>query len=291
LRGNPFFPFYPEFFGGQGWTDTTYIDSHGKGQSLWHLATSFWDMTMHPEYYGGEYFGPIFLMFVPLSFFWLKRRCHPHQVMWGFSLVILGFWFMVDPNIRFLFGILGILCVLSALTFDEMLRTSDQRIKVIFSILMVMTLGLQCLSVMHHTGKSIKNLAHHPSRDSYLRQHERTYGIARAFNEVPADKKILAIEEIRVYHFKQEVTLEGDFLRFTHYPNYVSTQEELHSYLAKKDFSYLLFPAEVTSGYPEPSYPLRLGNLYRDKKLDSHYFQKDDKLSDDFYTIYQVMPL
>lgn len=69
LRGNPVYPFYPSFFGGNGFEDPTYVDSHARGAGVGAFLLLPWDLTFHPDLFGGEVMGPLFLACVPVTAF------------------------------------------------------------------------------------------------------------------------------------------------------------------------------------------------------------------------------
>ena len=94
LRGNPVYPFYPDFFGGHGWKDTTYL-FHGGKRGLVEFLFFPWNLTFRPQLFGGEQVGIIFLATLPLLIFtrpwpsWLR-----HVLFLGVAYAALCFNFL-----------------------------------------------------------------------------------------------------------------------------------------------------------------------------------------------------
>ena len=239
LRGNPVFPFYPNFFGGHGWVDRTYVDAHGTGKGVLDYFLILWNVTMHPDRFGGEHVGSLLLAFFPLSFIcvkWLRG--------YSYALIGLGFltlpWFMVDPNIRFWFGGLALLSVIGGASAAALLELNGLWFRLSLRTLLVVFLAVSASFAAYHFRDEVKLLFNN-NREGYLLDHERTYGVARAVNSMlrPADT-VFSHNEIHGYYFNAPLVLSGDLELFTHYQEEKMTPAELAAYFRKLGFTYVL---------------------------------------------------
>ncbi len=221
LTGNPVYPFYPQIFGGTGFDDPTYVDVHARGSGLTAFLALPWDVTFHPEWFGGEVMGPLFLALVPLAFLWLKPR---GAAVWAgaATLAYAVPWFIVDPNIRFFFAAFAWLAVIAGLTFDAWMRNlqgpgSGLRLQRTMTAAVLLALAsVQALFAAHHFADEARLVLLGGDRESYLKENERSWGPAQAVNRMmrPEDW-ILSVGEVRGFYFKSKFTLAGDFERMT----------------------------------------------------------------------------
>ena len=233
LRKNPVFPFYAHFFGGHGWFDPTYSGVHG-GVGLAPFLFFPWNLTLHPEWFGGESVGPAYLCFLPL-FFLIRPKKVFYRTILSVLVLYSVLWFVVDPNVRFFFPALALAAVL---TGEAVASFGKGVVRTLFFLTLI---GQSLLSVYHFKEEFLLLFRGQAAREHYLSVKERSYGAATAINSrLKAADKILSIGEIRGYYFDNPMTLEGDFRRFTDYDRHLASEIDLAEYLKKQGFTHIL---------------------------------------------------
>ncbi len=239
LRGNPVFPFYPQFFGGHGWQDPSYMGVHGRGRDIFSFFIFLWDVTMHPGWFGGEHIGILYLIFLPVLL-WARPLPAPIKFILFCSIAYAFLWHNTDPNVRFLFPALAMFSAASAFTADLLIgnRPSffNRSIRMLYSTFLLM----QSLFAIYHF-KDEFLLLMRGGEDRYLYEKERTYAAARQINSyLKAGDKILSVGEIRGYYFDVPFVVESDFSRFTSYGSRYFSWDETVNFLKKEGFTHLL---------------------------------------------------
>lgn len=286
-RGNPFFPFLSSFFGGRGWEDPTYVDAHGRGQDLLSFLLLPWDVTMHPGWFGGESVGPFFLAFAPLVFLCCIPFKAPVRRSLLFCLVYTAVWFVMDPNVRFLFPVLAVLSVPTGLAVDAGSGLEPKKKKV-FNLLKFFGLGVliyQASFAVYHFERPLRYFLQNDP-EGYLTL-EETYQAAKAVNAelIPSDR-ILAVGEVRGYYFNNFFGMEGDLARFTNYPENAQTAAAVASFLKQNGYTHVL----LRSREADPN-PLRLAGILKDRGRSEPYFKTRliVGLGEKRYTLYKIL--
>jgi hypothetical protein len=257
LRGNPVFPFFPQFFGGHGWQDPTYVGSHGRPHALGFLLLP-WDLTLHPEWFGGEHIGILYWMLAPLLLAFKPKK--PAGALLSCLAVYAVCWFKLDPNVRFFFPGLLILSPLCAHALTEIREaTSGARKALILAIAAAAFIGQASFAPYRFRDEA--DLFFHRQPSHYLKLHERSYFAAQQINQVllPEDK-ILSVNEVRGYYFDNPFVLEGDFTRFTGYDARFKDASEVRDYLKSIGFTHVLM-TDLPEGRGETLSPMRVASL------------------------------
>lgn len=288
LRGNPVYPFYPEFFGGHGWADPTYL-THGGARGLWEFLSFPWDLTMRPGLFGGEQVGMFFLAFLPLLVFvrpwpfWL-------QSMLYFGTAYMLVCFKVDPNTRFLLPAFAFFSCAVAVCLTKMSQDAQGAWKAVPGALFGGIFLVQSLFAFYHF-KDAFWLLFHADRDAYLRVRERTFFFAKTVNRSlrPTDR-ILSVGEIRGYYFDNPFVLEGDFRRMTHYPEQMRSGAELVDYLIAKGFTHAL-DTNITPSADLSDPDFSLSRFLKEGNRKDGYFQEVLRVSsgDVRYVLYKMI--
>jgi uncharacterized membrane protein len=257
LRGNPVFPFFPQFFGGHGWQDPTYVGSHGRPHALGFLLLP-WDLTLHPEWFGGEHIGVLYLMLAPLLLAFNPKK--PAGVLLSCLAVYTVCWFKLDPNVRFFFPGLLILSPLCAYALTEIKEgVSGVWKMLILTIAAAAFIGQAAFAPYRFRDEA--DLFFHRQPGHYLKLHERSYFAAQQINQalLPGDK-ILSVNEVRGYYFDNPFVLEGDFTRFTGYDAKLKNAGEVRDYLKSIGFTHVLI-TNLPEGEGEALSPMRVASL------------------------------
>ena len=238
LRGNPVYPFHPEFFGGHGWTDPTYL-SHGGVRGGRELLFLPWDLTLHPERFGGEHVGVLYLAVLPLLILkrpwpaWLRAALFFGA---GYALIC----FKMDPNVRFFLPALTFLACAAAFWMDAAFEEPGRAWRLAIGVLCGLLFLVQSTFAAYHFRDAFF-LLFNRQRVSYLQDKERSYTAAQIVNHflTPGDV-ILSVGEIRGYYFDNPFVLEADFHHMADYASKVHSGRQLADYLKEKGFSYVL---------------------------------------------------
>lgn len=273
LRGNPIFPFYPQFFGGHGWNDQTYVDAHGRGMGWLSFLTLPWDTTLYPDWFGGEHIGPLYLMLLPLLIFQRPWQRSTKYAL-GFAMGYAVLWFKVDPNIRFFFPALAFLSAALAPAPEQLMGENKSGWKIFYSLIFVAIFGfLSSLAVYHFRQEA--RLFFSGSKDAYLMVRERSYNVAKIINQkLTRNDRILSTGEARGYYFQTPFVLEGDFNDFTHYGERFASAREVVDFLKQNHFTHVLSSTLELDAQKKPQ-GLRAQNLIQDAGIKADYFKEE----------------
>lgn len=264
LRGNPVFPFYPEFFGGNGWHDPTYVDAHGR-PGLFGFPLALWDLTMRPDWFGGEHIGPMYLILVTLALF-LGAPSYARRAL-AFAAGYFALWYAVDPNVRFAFPALALAAAACGPVIDELVSNGWARR--VFTAAFGAVFAIEAAFAWYHFWDEAALLAT-GKKQEYLLKNERSYGAAAAIDAVLAQgDKILSTGEARGYYFNHPFTLEGDFSQFTGYGVRLEPAA-VADFLAEREFTHVLSSSlepERVEGASRVSNLLRAGDARFTKEL------------------------
>ncbi len=245
VMGNPVYPYYSKYFGGQpslvAWH--TVDQAHGKGRSLWNLVTLFWDATFSPEAYVG--FGTrwnlLFLGLSPAVFWYVFRK----KVGWVvfFALGIFLSWFFMFQLMRYLLPFYPLYCILLAWGLEYLLRGK----KMLWTwILMVCAWELAC-TAMHARPLIQAGLSVSHAQQNLLKK-ESTYAMAQWVNDnLPSDARILGIGEQKFYYFNPSMIREEALRLFTRYPEHMHSPKETAAFFKSKGFTHVLVTKQSDS--------------------------------------------
>ncbi len=241
LTGNPVYPFYPGIFGGNGFEDLTYVDSHGRGSGLWAFFLLPWDVTMHPDWFGGELTGPLFLACAPLILLW---ACRTPAAKWT-AVALLAYaapWFKVDPNIRFFYAVFAWSAVLCGIAAASWIReTAHAAPRRVLTGLFLFLILLQSAFAPYYFADEARLWITGGDRRAYLDANERSSRTAREANRfLGVDAWILSAGEVRGFYFDQRFTLAGDFERMTPAADRPKDAAAYARYLRSLGFTHVL---------------------------------------------------
>ena len=271
LRENPVYPFYPEFFGGHGWKDPTYL-IHGGARGWLDFISLPWNLTMHPELFGGEHIGLLYLAILPLL---LIARPWP---AWLRSVLFFGagytvLWFKVDPNIRFFLPGLAFFACAAGFWISSALEEPGKPRRFLAGILCGMMFLVQSAFAAYHFKDSFL-LLFHRNRARYLHAKERSYFAAQTINRFlkPSDR-ILSVGEIRGYYFDNPFVLDADFKPMSGYADKVHSGRELADYLKARGFTHAL-NTDIMPGLNPLDPPFCLDRFLKEARDRGDFFKE-----------------
>lgn len=244
-RGNPVYPFFHERLTGAG-RDTLPASKAALGREPWMLALAPWEVTMHPERFGGRghQLGALFLAVLPGL--WAARVVRGMRPLLAIAAVYACTWFFLRQNVRFLFPIVPLMLVGVAWVWHECFRMPlwPRRIAI---VCMLAITGVGAVAPLARTREHWAVAMGWESRDKYLYEHEPTYAAAKTAEAfLPADARVLS-QEHRAFYFPGELTRENAYRRRTQYDRAMASPFDLPHELKQRGFTHLLL-AEAEAG-------------------------------------------
>jgi len=255
--GNPVYPFFDEYLGARAATDPSGLsvdhappsfpaDKAPLGRDLRALLTAPWQVTMHPERFGGRghQLGALFLATLPgLA---CCRRLRGMGTFLSISAVYVVGWTMLRQNVRFLFPLVPLLAMPVVWVWIEIRRLP----RVPASLVGALTIGVLIIHAAAGTARARGCLAvclGLESRDDYLLRREPSYRAAAWANALLDPGIRILSQEQRAFYFNARVARENVYRRRTGYDRHVASAAELARHLAGEGFTHLLL-AETTHG-------------------------------------------
>jgi len=250
-RGNPVYPFLSEVFASSDSTDRSVHQTLPKsksplGRGPTALATAPWQVTMHPERFGGRghQLGALFLVALPgLAF---ARRLRGLGMLLAVSLVYSIIWYLLRQNVRFLLPIVPMLSAAVVWTWIEIRRfPTVPRLAAgcVFG-------GLLVAFSMVAIGRCRDQVAvafAFESREDYLTRCEPTWRAARISNLVFGPEDHLLTQDYRAFYFDCRVTRESTYRRRVPYDRSITDPAEFSRALLDAGFTHVLL-AENLAG-------------------------------------------
>ncbi|MEI8345374.1 MAG: glycosyltransferase family 39 protein [Candidatus Omnitrophota bacterium] len=222
--GNPVYPFFHLFFGGNGY-DMKIAEGVGVGNGPLQFILLLWNMTMRPEPFGGDLVGPIYLLFVPLLL--LRRRAKSEgmgKYFLVFTLLYGLFIFTQSQQTRFFLSVmpylsLGVGVFLTARPDGPHLRYA--RIALLMSLVMIagifvyrFTPGWSVLSAKRSWEDYLQGTEHSFLGQKYLAGHLKAGQKALNGADVrifygPMDRMVYVEYPLKMYLIKNRISLQG----------------------------------------------------------------------------------
>ncbi|MBN2473482.1 MAG: phospholipid carrier-dependent glycosyltransferase [Pirellulales bacterium] len=249
-RGNPVFPFLGEVFGDAGTavsaTETLPKDKAPLGRDLSGLLSAPWQVTMHPERFGGRghQLGVVLLAAVPGMV--LARRLRGLGTLLTVALGYGVLWYLLRQNVRFLFPAVAPLCVAATWVWIE-LRRFPRPARWISGGAFACAVAASCAAAVTRCGGQVGVAVGWEDRDAYLVRHEPTYRAAAVANALLGADAHLLSQDYRAFYFDHRVTRENFYRRYTHYDREIRRPTEFGRRLREAGFTHLLL-AETVAG-------------------------------------------
>lgn len=241
--GNPVHPFFQDAIAGGGGPSFS-NEKRPLGPGVLNLARAPWELTMHPDRFGGRghQLGLVFLAGLPGLLFCRRLRglAVLGQICFGYFLC----WYMLRQNIRFLLPLLPLVSVMLVWIGMECRRLPRWPRRLVAAALAGMLL-LNAAICVRRAGDRAAVALGWESRDSYLSRREPSYAIALWAHALGSQMKLLSAEQ-RTFYFPGEAIRENVYRRRTGYDKRAAPGE-LGQLLRRDGFTHLLL-AENVSG-------------------------------------------
>ncbi len=274
--GNPVHPFYGEFFGKPFMPMSFHqYDKQGMGNSLLHLLTLPWNVTLHPERFGdfGDQAGPMFLAFSPALIF-VRRWSLRWKVLGVFALLSFLMWFYMGQLMRFAYVPLAVLSVLTAGAILAVSLAPGFWNRVLRGMVFAF-LALELLLGFYHYRHSIWTFWSSPRQAQYLAKSERTFELSRWINaNLPPDAKILNADEVHAFYIRPAMVRESYYYLCTHYDEKCKSPEDVIARFKKEGITHVLHAITThTSKVLEKAGPFRIPALLANPQSRDRFFR------------------
>jgi hypothetical protein len=216
--GNPFFPFFYRFFGGNvGWTNESagayfqMLTEYGaKSSVFFELLSAPFDMAWNAAKFGGGFdvvgdFGwLLFILMAPMGL-WMARKSP--QKKWLALYLIFHFfaWFLTKPVLRFLIGALPVAVLFSAIALRPLLTDKNKivaRITAAFAVLITISNIFLYLFICD-VFKPFEVTLGQTERELFLEKRLSFYDTFLFLNAAPEEnRRVFLIGEQRTYHLR-----------------------------------------------------------------------------------------
>lgn len=241
--GNPVHPFFQEAISGTGKPSFS-EDKRPLGRDVLNLARAPWEITMHPQRFGGRghQLGVVFLAGLPG--WWFCRRLRGLSLLAQICLGYFLCWYLLRQNIRFLLPVLPLASVILVWIGMECRRFPIWPRRLVVAALAGTLLLSSAICLRRARDKAAVALGWE-SRESYLSRCEPSYAIALWARAHDPRMKLLSAEQ-RTFYFPGEAIRESIYRRRTGYDRR-TTPDELSRLLRCDGFTHLLL-ADNLSG-------------------------------------------
>jgi len=247
-RGNPVYPFAGEIFAQDApHAKTTLPESKAKlGRSPLAAIQAPWQITMHPERFGGRghQLGALWLVTLP-GLFWTRRLRGLHGLL-AVALFYGFFWFLLRQNVRFLFPILPMLALGTVWVWIEMRRLPALPRVLAATAQAGLLLAFALAAVERTTDRAAVALGLE-SREDYLFRAEPSYPAASIANVMLEPDDHILSQDYRAFYFNCRVTQESVFRRETGYDREITSPSQLSRRLRRAGFTHLLLAENESS--------------------------------------------
>ena len=262
--GNPFYPFFHEFFGGRGWDAdqarlySLFIFDLGLGREWVDYLLLPWNLSFRAQMDSPRFdgiLGPIFLVTLP---FLLGKRhwLSPVPMILFFLLATFLFWASTAQQIRYLIPQFALAAVVVGAILA---RYRKQRY--VFSFILLLVGGSLAFNGWHIAGEIAKTrpLAAawgRESREAFLTRMIPAYPLYRLVNEeLPPESRVFLIY-MKNFTFLCERDCYSDALFEVHSLQKIlrasASPEGVRSRLRKEGFTHLLYDEHLVLGEPSP---------------------------------------
>jgi hypothetical protein len=282
-RHNPVYPFLAELHtsgeaGGEtGGLETLPARKSPLGRSAVGLAIAPWQITMHPERFGGRahQLGVLFLVAAPGLFF--ARRLRGLGTLLAVAAVYGVVWFLLRQNVRFLFPTVPLLAVAVAWVWIELRRFPTAARVAIVGVQAVILVAYTAVAVVRCEDRLAVAVGLE-KREDYLSRCEPSFAAATVANLMLDDGAHILSQDCRAFYFDARVTQESVYRRLSGYDRRITSSGELGRALRRAGFTHLLL-AENTKprGIAYDPTLSRLANVDRSlRRITESYFADTD---------------
>jgi len=246
--GNPFFPFFYKIFGTSSisvnvlelLSEKVIRSAYGIGTSLKSFIVLPWQITIHPDRFGGEQLGPVFLAFMP-ALLLIKRVDRNIKRILAFSFIYLVAWFFTYQNLRFLLPVAAFLSIIVAYVLVNVQGKTGIFKKVLWMGAMTCLLFSLALC-LYHNFQGAKVVLGFDSKGSYLSRNERSYDISEYINNnISNAAKILVVNEGHTFFIDKDNKREIYFWIYMKYEDIYGSPEAVMDFFKSQGFTHILY--------------------------------------------------
>jgi hypothetical protein len=237
-RGNPVYPFFAQAFGSAG-PDAR---KASKTPLTWQpadVATAPWQVSMHPERFGGrgQQLGGLFLALMPGLV--CMRRLRGLGWLLGVAAAYAALWYALRQNVRFLLPVVPLGCVATAWGGLELTRLPGVP-RLLAGGACALLLLFQASLPLGRAWQHLPVVVGMESRTEYLLRREPTHRAAMYVNQsLPPAAHILS-QDYALYYFERPLTRESIYRRQTRYDRELNSPGQLAAHLRADGFTHLL---------------------------------------------------
>jgi hypothetical protein len=245
-RGDPVWPFLTAWLPSSVPPPDT-VDKTRLSLAPIEVVSAPWQLTMHPELFGGRghRLGAVFLMLLPALL--TARRLRGLATLCGIAAVYAGVWYLLRQNLRFLYPIVPLLIVAASWSLIELARWPIAAQRVALGIIGAM-LALDAVGPLLRARDKMSVAVGWERRDDYLLRTEPTYRAASVVNATARSPARILSQDYRAFYFDDSVTRESIYRRATGYDRAIAGKP-LADELKARGFTHLLLVGSIgTSG-------------------------------------------
>jgi len=270
LTGNPFFPFFYNVLGGQGWSveqSNMYdkiIVSYGIGYTFKDLITIPWKIVSSPHLFDGR-IGFLFLIACPLLLFSRKVKLSIKYLLLFCALFFI-MWARMSQQARFLLPGLGVLCICLCPVFECSRDKKKLKFYTVSAIVYASCIG-NLLTSMKTQGyyNPLPFIMGKQSRQNYLTRWLRYYPMIEYINNCLSKDTLTYLVNIgpRGYYFDRPFLQESVFEDHL-YINAITSSKtpiEIADKFKKKNITHILIDEETLTQYFYPTLSAKKLNI------------------------------
>ncbi|MEZ6069136.1 MAG: hypothetical protein R3C10_02455 [Pirellulales bacterium] len=244
-RGNPVYPFFSAALGGEELGALPERKTPLLASPTAAL-TAPWQITMHPERFGGRghRLGPLLLAVLPGLV--ACRRLRGLGTLLGVAGVFAVGWLLLRQNVRFLLPALPPLCVACAWCVAEWSRW-PRAPRVVACAALATVLGLHTAAAGWRARDKVAVAVGRETREDYLLRSEPTFRAAATANELYRAGDVIFSQDYRGFYFCAPVVREATYRRQTAYDQQAGDRAAVGAHLADAGFTHVLLARRCNS--------------------------------------------
>jgi len=243
-RGNPVYPFLGEVFSDRQTANSDLSETLPKsksplGRGPIALASAPWQVTMHPERFGGRGHQLGVLPLVALPGLLFCRRLRGLGTLLAVSAGYAVLWFLLRQNVRFLFPVVPLLAAATVWVWVGVRRFPIPARWTVAAAFAGVVAAMAAVG-LHRAGDRLAVATGIESREDYLLRHEPTYQAAAVLNRLAPEGAHVLSQDYRGFYFDSRVTRENVYRRHSGYDRCITDPARLSHQLRRAGFTHLL---------------------------------------------------
>jgi len=216
------------------------------GRSPWGLAVAPWQITMHPERFGGRGHQLGVLLPVALPGLVLCRRLRGLGSLLAVAGTYFIFWYLLRQNVRFLFPVAPLLAVAAVWVAMELRRMPRLSRHLALAVVAAVIAAMAVLP-LRRARDAAAVATGLEDRESYLLRHEPTYPAACVANHLLGPDAHLLTQDYRTFYFQHRATRENVYRRASNYDRRLAAPGAFSDQIRAEGFTHVLL-AQAAAG-------------------------------------------